>query len=84
LQQRIKEGFLSLKTQDIISKVKKAGLEKEADLFVKEACSVYKVCFQYLLKWTVSFNECGSFHWLNLNDAHSFNDVQSTRKYLRD
>jgi hypothetical protein len=40
LQHRIKEGFLSLKTQEILSKVKKGGLERKADLVVKEARSV--------------------------------------------
>jgi hypothetical protein len=80
LQHRIEERFLSLKTQEILSKGKKDGMEKEADHFVKEACTVYKVCFEYLLKWTVSFNEFDCFHWMNLNDALSFSDVQSTIK----
>jgi hypothetical protein len=61
LRHRIKEGFLCLKTREIQSKVKNNGLEKEADLFAKEACSVYKVCFEYLLKETVSFNEFDCF-----------------------
>jgi hypothetical protein len=51
---------------DVLSKVKKVGMEKEVDLFVKEACSVYKVRFEYLLKQTVSFSEYDCFHWLNL------------------
>jgi hypothetical protein len=33
-----------------LTKMEKDGLEKEADLSVKEACSAYKVCFRYLLK----------------------------------
>jgi hypothetical protein len=41
--------------------VKEEGLEKEVDLFVKEACSLYKVYFEYLLKWTVSYNEFVAF-----------------------
>lgn len=53
-------------TMDVLSKVKKVGMEKEVDLFVKEACSVYKVRFEYLLKQTVSFSEYDCFHWLNL------------------
>lgn len=35
LQYRIKEGFLSLKMQEILCKVKIDRLEKEADLSVK-------------------------------------------------
>jgi hypothetical protein len=45
-----KVGFLSLKTQKILSNVKKDELEEEAYLFVKETCSLYKACFEYLLK----------------------------------
>jgi hypothetical protein len=75
LQHRIEEGFLSLKTQEVLSKVKKDGLKKEA-------CSVYKLCSEYLLKWTVSFNQSDCFCWMNLNDALSFIDAQSTIKYL--
>jgi hypothetical protein len=48
--------------------VKKDGVENEADLFVKEDCSVYVVCFEYLLKWRLYFNEFDSFRWINLND----------------
>jgi hypothetical protein len=59
---RIKEGSLYLKTQETVSKVKEDGLEKESDLVVREASSVYKVCFEYLLKRTVSVNEFGYFH----------------------
>jgi hypothetical protein len=84
LQQRIKEGFLSLKTQKILRKVEEGGLEKEADSSVKEACSMYKMCFKYLLKWTVSFNEFYSFRWVNFNVALSFSDVQSTIKHPQD
>jgi hypothetical protein len=50
LQHRIEEGFLFLKMQEILSKVKKGGLEEEADSCVKEASTVYKVCFEYLLE----------------------------------
>jgi hypothetical protein len=84
LQHRIEEGFLSLKTQAILSKMKKYGVQNEADLSVKEACSLYKVCFEYLLKWTVSFNEFDCFRWINSNDALLFNDVQLTIKHLTD
>jgi hypothetical protein len=59
-------------------------MEKESDLCVQEACSVYKMCFEYLLKWIVSFNEFDCFRWLNLNYALSFSDIQSTIKYLRE
>jgi hypothetical protein len=52
LQHRTEVGFLSLKTQEILSKGKKDGLQKEVDLFMKEASSLYKVCFEYLQKWT--------------------------------
>jgi hypothetical protein len=68
------------KTQEMVSKVKKDGLEKEPDFVVREASSVYKVCVKYLLKWTVSFNEFYCFNWINLNDALSSSDVQSTIK----
>jgi hypothetical protein len=51
-----------MKTYEILSKVKKDGLEKEA-------CSAYNADFEHLLKWTVSFNESDCFHWRNLNDA---------------
>jgi hypothetical protein len=61
LQHRIEEGSLSLKTQEIISKEKEDGLLKESDFTVREASSVYKVCFEYLLKWTVLFNEVSVF-----------------------
>jgi hypothetical protein len=81
LQHRIKEGFLSLKPQKILNKVTK-GLEKEAALFVEEACSVYKACFEYLPKWAVFLNEFDCLCWMNLSDALSFSDVQSTIKYL--
>jgi hypothetical protein len=50
LQDRIKEGFLPLKTQEILSKMKKDGLGKEADLSVKDTCSAQEMCFEYLLK----------------------------------
>jgi hypothetical protein len=50
LQHRIEEEFLSLKTQEILSKMKKDGAETKADLSVKEACSVHNVHFEYLLK----------------------------------
>jgi hypothetical protein len=36
LQHRIEEGLLSLKTQEILIKVKKDGLEKETDLLCKK------------------------------------------------
>jgi hypothetical protein len=49
----MEERFPSLKTQVIASKIKKDGLEKKSDRFVKEACSVCKVCFEYLPKWKV-------------------------------
>jgi hypothetical protein len=68
----------------MLGKVKKDGLEKEADFFVKEACSVCVVCFEYLLNWAVSFNEFDCFHGINLNEALSFSEVQSTVKYLRE
>jgi hypothetical protein len=44
-----------------LSKVKKDGMEKETKVLVKEARSVYKVCFEYLLKWTVSCTELDCF-----------------------
>jgi hypothetical protein len=40
LQHRIEVGFLSFKTQEILSKGKKDGLKKEVDLFMKEAAFV--------------------------------------------
>jgi hypothetical protein len=84
LQHRIEVGFLSLKTQEILSKGEKDGLEKKVDLFMKEASLLYKMCFEYLQKWTVSFNESDCFRWTNLSQTLSFGDVQSAIKYLRD
>jgi hypothetical protein len=78
------KSFTSSKTQEILNQVKKDGLKKEADIFVKETCSVYKVCSEHLLKWTVSFKESDCLCWTNVNDALSFSDVRSIIKYLRD
>jgi hypothetical protein len=74
LQHRIEIGFLSLKTQEILSKGKKDGLENEVHLFMKEAASLYKVCFEYMQKWTVSFDEFDCFRWMNLSDTLSLGD----------
>jgi hypothetical protein len=69
LKHKIEEVLLFLKTQELLHKVKNDGLEKGADVFVKEVCSVYVVCFEYLFKCTVSFYEFDCFHCMNLNDA---------------
>jgi hypothetical protein len=59
LQHGIEERFLSLKIREIKSEVMKDGVDKEADFFIKEACSVYKLCFEYLLN--------GQFILMNLS-----------------
>jgi hypothetical protein len=78
LLHRTAVGFPSPKSKELLSEGEKNGLEKEE-------CSVYKMCFGYLLKWTVSFNEFNYFRWMNLNDALSISNAHSTRKKnLRD
>jgi hypothetical protein len=77
---RIEEGFPSLKSKELLSKGKKDGLEKEADFYVIGACSAYKMCFGYLLKWSVSFNELDYFSWMNLNDTLTISNAHPIRK----
>jgi hypothetical protein len=56
-----RESEFFWKIQRDVSKEFVGGLEKGADLSVKEASSLCVVCSKYLLKWIVSCNEFDCF-----------------------
>lgn len=84
LENRLQCSFLSLKTKEVLSCAREEGFYSEVDCFMVESLSVYRECYNYLKKWSISFTEFQCFQWMNLKTKVLMEDVEISVKFLLD
>ncbi|XP_066486947.1 MAX gene-associated protein isoform X3 [Tiliqua scincoides] len=84
LENRLECSFISIETKEVLSCVQEEGFDTEVDCFMEEAISLYRECYEYLKKWSVSFRDFNCFKWMNLNGKVLMKDVEKCITFLKE
>ncbi|XP_042325766.1 SCAN domain-containing protein 3-like [Sceloporus undulatus] len=82
LENRLESSFISLKTKEVLSCAREEGFDSEVDCFMEEAVSLYRECYGYLNKWSVSFADFHCFKWMDLKGKVLMKDVETCINFL--
>ncbi|XP_042311019.1 uncharacterized protein LOC121924036 [Sceloporus undulatus] len=82
LENRLESSFISLKTKEVLASAREEGFGSEVDCFMEEAVSLYRECYGYLKKWSVSFIDFYCFRWMDLKEKVLMKDVETCIKFL--
>ena len=68
-------GFMPLTVKELLTKLRRNGLDGRCDAFCSQVTLLYTTCLEYLVMWTVPLEEFNGFAWMTLTEGPTWDEI---------